>query len=101
MISYSKSPNPKIREKSICSAAPGCYPSALEVASSKLSGEEFMTARTSLQLNDADRLPKNFPALQERMDAVKRSNVEKQQDPSRSPLESTPVVEKDDSFFLL
>jgi len=36
------------------------------------------------------------------MDAVKRSNVEKQQDhPSRSPLESTPAVEKDDTFFLL
>ena len=61
-----------------------------------------MIVRTSLQPKDTDRLPKNFPALQERMDAVKRSNVEKQQDhPSRSPLESTPAVEKDDTFFLL
>jgi hypothetical protein len=60
-----------------------------------------MIARTSVQPNETDRLPKNFPALQERMDAVKRSNIEKQQDPSRSPLESTPAVEKDDTFFLL
>ena len=60
-----------------------------------------MIARTSPQNNDVDRLPKNFPALQERMDAVKRSSAEKQQAPSRSPLESTPAVEKDDSFFLL
>jgi hypothetical protein len=69
--------------------------------SSQLSREEFMITRTPPQSNDVDRLPKNFPALQERMDAVKRSNAEKQQAPSRSPLESTPVVEKDDSFFLL
>ena len=60
-----------------------------------------MIIRTSTPPNDADRLPKNFPALQERMDSVKRSNVDKQQAPSRSPLESTPVVDKDDSFFLL
>jgi len=35
------------------------------------------------------------------MDAVKRSSADKQQSPSRSPLENTPVVDKDDSFFLL
>ena len=63
--------------------------------------EEFMITRTSPQTNDVDRLPKNFPALQERMDAVKRSSADKQQSPSRSPLENTPVVDKDDSFFLL
>jgi hypothetical protein len=60
-----------------------------------------MINRTPIPTNDADRLPKNFPALQERMDTVKRSNVEKQQAASRSPLENTPAVEKDDSFFLL
>jgi len=60
-----------------------------------------MITRTSIPANDADRLPKNFPALQERMDTVKRSNAEKQQVPSRSPLENVPAVEKDDSFFLL
>jgi hypothetical protein len=60
-----------------------------------------MIIRTSTPANDPDRLPKNFPALQERMDAVKRSNVEKQQATSRSPLENTPAVEKDDTFFLL
>jgi hypothetical protein len=69
--------------------------------SSEFSGEEFMIIRTSIPANDAERLPKNFPALQERMDTVKRSNAEKQQVPSRSPLENTPAVEKDDSFFLL
>jgi len=60
-----------------------------------------MITRTSPQTNDVDRLPKNFPALQERMDAVKRSSADKKQAPSRSPLESTPVVDKDDTFFLL
>lgn len=60
-----------------------------------------MISRTSTPTNDIDRLPKNFPGLQERMDAVKRSNAEKQQATPRSPLENTPGVEKDDSFFLL
>jgi hypothetical protein len=74
--------------------------SALKRSSSELSGEEFMIIRT-IPANDGDRLPKNFPALQERMDAVKRSTVEKQQATSRSPLENAPAVEKDDTFFLL
>jgi hypothetical protein len=74
--------------------------SALKRSSSELSGEEFMIIRT-IPANDADRLPKNFPALQERMDVVKRSTVEKQQATSRSPLENAPAVEKDDTFFLL
>jgi hypothetical protein len=66
-----------------------------------LDGEEFMlSTRRSIQTNE-ERLPKNFPALQERMDVVKRSNAEKQQLTSRSPLENLPGVEKDDSFFLL
>lgn len=75
--------------------------SPLKWSSSEFSGEEFMISRTSAPPNDLDRLPKNFPALQERMDAVKRSNAEKQQATSRSPLEKMPNVEKDDSFFLL
>lgn len=74
--------------------------SALKRSSSELSGEEFMIIRP-IPANDADRLPKNFPALQERMDVVKRSTVEKQQATSRSPLENAPAVEKDDTFFLL
>jgi len=74
--------------------------SALKRSSSELSGEEFMIIRT-IPANDADRLPKNFPALQERMDVVKGSTVEKQQATSRSPLENAPAVEKDDTFFLL
>jgi hypothetical protein len=53
------------------------------------------------QTNEVERLPKNFPALQERMDVVKRSNAEKQQLTSSSPLENLPGVEKDDNFFLL
>jgi hypothetical protein len=54
------------------------------------------------QNNESERLPKNFPALQERMDVVKRSNAEKQQQITpRSPLENPTVVEKDDTFFLL
>jgi hypothetical protein len=51
------------------------------------------------QTAEKDRLPKNFPGLQERMETVKRS--EKQQLTSRSPLESTTGVEKEDTFFLL
>ena len=65
-----------------------------------LDGEELMLSRLS-QTNEVERLPKNFPALQERMDVVKRSNAEKQQLTSRSPLENLPGVEKDDNFFLL
>src|SRR5689334_24383368 len=34
-------------------------------------GEEFMMPRPT-QANETERLPKNFPALQERMDIVKR-----------------------------
>lgn len=53
------------------------------------------------QTNETERLPKNFPALQERMDTVKRSNAEKPQLSPRSPLENPAVVDKDDTFFLL
>ena len=60
-----------------------------------------MITRSSTQPNEADRLPKNFPALQERMDTVKRVKVEKQQLISRPPLENTVAAEKDDTFFLL
>ena len=60
-----------------------------------------MIPRRSNQTNEVERLPKNFPALQERMDIVKRSSAEKQQLTSRSPLEKLPGVEKDDTFFLL
>ena len=55
----------------------------------------------STQPNETGRLPKNFPALQERMDTVKRSNAEKQQVTPHSPLENPVGVEKDDTFFLL
>ena len=60
-----------------------------------------MLLRELSQTNEVERLPKNFPALQERMDVVKRSNAEKQQLTSSSPLENLPGVEKDDNFFLL
>jgi hypothetical protein len=63
-----------------------------------------MLARRVSQTNEVERLPKNFPALQERMDVVKRSNAEKQQLTSRTPLENLPgveKVEKEDTFFLL
>ena len=60
-----------------------------------------MITRRSTQPNEIDRLPKNFPALQERMDAVKRSNADKQQLTPRSPLENAANAEKDDGFFLL
>ena len=60
----------------------------------------MMMIRTS-QINETERLPKNFPALQERMEVVKRANVEKPQLTSRSPLETLSAVEKDDTFFLL
>lgn len=65
-----------------------------------LDGEELMLPRRLSQTNE-ERLPKNFPALQERMDVVKRGNAEKQQLTSRSPLENLPSVEIDDNFFLL
>jgi len=55
----------------------------------------------SNQTNETERLPTNFPALQERMDVVKRSNAEKPQITPRSPLENPAVVEKSDNFFLL
>jgi hypothetical protein len=60
-----------------------------------------MLSRRLSQTDEGERLPKKFPALQERMDVVKRSNAEKQQLTSRSPLEDLPGVEKDDNFFLL
>jgi hypothetical protein len=53
------------------------------------------------QKNETERLPRNFPALQERMDLAKRGDAEKQQLTPRSPLENSAVVEKDDTFFLL
>lgn len=59
-----------------------------------------MITSRSPQSNETDRLPKNFPALQERMDVVKRTKSEKQQ-LTRSPLENPVKVEKDDTFFLL
>jgi hypothetical protein len=46
-------------------------------------------------------MPKNFPALQERMDIVKRSHTDKQQLTPRSALDPVVSVEKDDNFFLL
>lgn len=52
------------------------------------------------QKNGIERLPKNFPVLQERMDIVK-GTAEKQQLTPRSPLENPAVVEKEDTFFLL
>jgi hypothetical protein len=60
-----------------------------------------MITKSSTQTNETDRLPKNFPALQERMDTVKRSNAERKQLTPPSPLENPAGVEKDDSFFLL
>ena len=60
-----------------------------------------MLLRELSQTNEVERLPKNFPALQERMEVVKRSNAEKQQLTSSSPLENLSGVEKDDNFFLL
>jgi hypothetical protein len=60
-----------------------------------------MMMRSTSQTKETDRLPKNFPGLQERMETVKRSNSEKQQLTPRSPLENTPGVEKEDTFFLL
>ncbi len=60
-----------------------------------------MIPRRSIQTNETERLPKNFPALQERMDTVKRSGAEKQPLTPRSPLENPAGVEKDDNFFLL
>ena len=56
--------------------------------------------RLANQQSDPERLPKNFPALQERMDAVKRSSSTKPAG-ARSPLEKPLDSDKDDSFFLL
>jgi len=53
------------------------------------------------QISETERLPKNFPALQERMEVVKRGKLEKQQLTARSPLEVPSAAEKDDTFFLL
>jgi len=55
----------------------------------------------SSQINETERLPKNFPALQERMEVVKRGKLEKQQLTPRSPLEIPGAADKDDTFFLL
>ena len=52
------------------------------------------------QINETERLPKNFPALQERMEVVKRAKLERPQLTSL-PLENPSAVEKDDTFFLL
>lgn len=60
-----------------------------------------MLSRRLSQTDEVARLPKNFPALQERMEVVKRINAEKQQLTPRSPLENLPGVEKEDTFFLL
>jgi hypothetical protein len=60
-----------------------------------------MISRRSSQPTETDRLPKNFPALQERMDTVNRSNAEKRQVTPRSPLQNAVCAEKDDTFFLL
>jgi hypothetical protein len=60
-----------------------------------------MTMRSATHTTETERLPKNFPGLQERMETVKRSNYEKKQITSRSPLENTTSVEKEDTFFLL
>jgi hypothetical protein len=60
-----------------------------------------MIPRRSSQTNETERLPKNFPALQERMDTVKRSGAEKQPLISRSPVENLVSIEKEDNFFLL
>ena len=63
--------------------------------------EDFMIPRRSIQTNEAERMPKNFPALQERMDTVKRSGAEKQQLVPRPPIENPVGLDKDDNFFLL
>ena len=60
----------------------------------------MITSRPT-QPTETDRMPKNFPALQERMDTVKRSHKDKQQLTPRSPLEIPVNVETDDNFFLL
>jgi hypothetical protein len=60
-----------------------------------------MITSRSTQPRETDRMPKNFPALQERMDAVKRGDADKQQVTPRTPVEIPISVEKDDSFFLL
>ena len=59
-----------------------------------------MIPRRSVQTNETERMPKNFPALQERMDTVKRSGGEKQLAP-RPTMENPASVEKEDNFFLL
>jgi len=50
-----------------------------------------------------ERLPKNFPALQERMETVKHSGIDKQKQQltPHPSLENPAAAEKDESFFLL
>ena len=62
-----------------------------------------MIPRRSSQTTETERLPKHFPVLQERMETIKRSSAEKQQQilTPRPPLENPAGVEKDDNFFLL
>ena len=60
-----------------------------------------MIVRGLKQPKDTERLPKNFPALQERMDTVRRSKAEKHQLKPRPTIETSASVEKDDTFFLL
>jgi hypothetical protein len=96
---YRESLTPKYGKRALSSGA-GLLCSVEKTPSSITFGEEMMMIRSS-QINETERLPKNFPALQERMEVVKRANVEKQQLTSRSPLENLSAVEKDDTFFLL
>ena len=62
-----------------------------------------MIPRRSSQTTETERLPKNSPVLQERMETIKRSSAEKQQLilTPRFPLETSAGVERDDNFFLL
>jgi hypothetical protein len=96
---YSEPLTPKYGKRALSSCT-GLLCSPQNTPSSITFGEEMMMIRTS-QINETERLPKNFPALQERMEVVKRANVEKPQLTSRSPLENLSAVEKDDTFFLL
>jgi hypothetical protein len=66
-----------------------------------LTEEESMITSRPTEPKETDRMPKNFPALQERMDIVKHSHTDKQQLTPRSPLDIPVSVEKDDNFFLL
>jgi len=96
---YRESLTPKYGKRALFLGG-GLFILAYETPSSITLGEEMMMIRAS-QINELERLPKNFPALQERMEAVKRTNVEKPKLTSRSPLENSSAVEKDDTFFLL